>query len=501
LNRLLIGLDIGTSSVKAGVYDLSGRERAVYISPIVTRSPQAGWSEQDPNEWWTAVKQVLKQCTNQVAVDELAAIGLSGQCPGHVLVDDAGVATGTAIIWRDQRAHEEAQWINEHITQDQAIQWTGREIIVDATQPPARILWLMKHRSEDWKRKRWLLQPKDFIGLKLTERCATDFHTAYSLTDPTGRGYSKGLLEFLDLDITCLPELLSPEQVLGFMDEGIAREFGLSGKTPVITGTIDAYCDNLAGGVIHPGNAVDVAGTSEIISLATSAAREGKGVFLGKLGDHAFLCGPTQAGGETLHWMVKTFYSELDGKMDHAAMENEAANAPVGSSRLIFLPYLQGERAPIWDSNARGVFMGLTLAHDRHHVTRAVYEGVGFAVRHVLETCEDVGGAKAGRLMICGGGSRSEFWNQVKADITQKEVVPIQATASACLGAAMLAAAGSGVFGNIEEAYDGMSQQGKCIQPDPSKAGIYDENYGVYRQIYPSLKSLFSRQEKELANE
>lgn len=501
MKRLLIGLDIGTSSVKAGLYDLSGDELAVKSMPISTQSPHPGWAEQDPREWWAAVKTVLAQIARLAGSDELVAIGLSAQCPGHVMVDDLGEPLGNAIIWRDQRAKEEADWLNAHLSNEQATQWTGHEVLADATQPAARILWLKKNRSQDWQKMRWLLQPKDFIAYKLTGKCVSDFHTAYSLTTQSMQSYSVGFVNFLGLDLLNLPELKSPEFCLGTLEDVIACEVGISNRIKVINGTIDAYCENLAGGAIVPGNAVDVAGSSEIISLGTTRAQEGNGVFLGKLGGHAFLCGPTQAGGETLHWLSRTFYTECAGRIDYELLAKDAESAAKGSNRLVFLPYLQGERAPIWDSNASGIFMGLTLAHDRRHLSRAVFEGVGFAVRHILETCEEVSGEKTNRIIVCGGGSRSKFWNQVKADITQKQIVPIKAEASACLGAAMLAAFGSGEHVSLGDVYGQMSQQADPIDPDPSAKSIYDANYEVYRQIYPSMKHLFPVFQQESALE
>lgn len=500
MKRLLIGLDIGTSSVKAGLYDTSGGELAVKAKPISTQSPYPGWAEQDPGEWWAAVKTVLGQIARLAGSDELVAIGLSAQCPGHVLVDDQGEPLGSAIIWRDQRAKQEADWLNAHLSSEQAIQWTGHEVLADATQPAARILWLKKNRIQDWRKMRYILQPKDFIGYKLTGRCVTDFHTAYSLTAQSIRSYSEGFVNFLGLELKNLPELEAPEYCLGSLEDEIASEVGISGCPKVINGTIDAYCENLAGGAIIPGNAVDVAGTSEIISLGTTRSEEGSGVFLGKLGGHAFLCGPTQAGGETLHWLNRTFYGECAGRIDYGLLEKEAEAVSAGSNRLIFLPYLQGERAPIWDSNASGVFMGLTLAHDRRHLSRAVFEGIGFAIRHILETCEEVCGEKANRVIVSGGGSRSNFWNHVKADILQKRVIPIKAEASACLGAAMLAAFGIGEQGSLEDAHGRMSRQADPVEPDPSTQSIYDENYEVYRRIYPSMQPLFQVFQQESAH-
>jgi xylulokinase len=272
-----------------------------------------------------------------------------------------------------------------------------------------------------------------------------------------------------------------------------AQGTGLAEGTPVFVGTIDAYCDTLAGGGFLPGQAVDAAGTSEIVSLGTARGQGGEGVFLACLdGEARFVCGPMQVGGSLLAWLAGAFFPEMGAAVDFARLEACAAQAPAGADGLLLLPYLHGERAPIWDPAARGAFLGITSAHDRRHFTRAAYEAVGYAVRHVLEACEEAGGQPAERLVTCGGGSSSRLWNGIKAGILQKPVQPLQAKASTCLGAAMLAAVGAGVYGTLEQAFRGMSRMAGEVRPDASLADGYDRRYGEYRRAYPALKAVFT---------
>jgi xylulokinase len=490
MKDVVIGLDIGTSSVKAAGFDLRGRLLGRAAEPVATQFPHPGWVEQEPADWWKAACIVLEKLLNGIHPDRVAAVGLSGQCPTHALVDTECRPIGWAILWQDQRAVEEAAWLAQNITSSQALHWVGSSFLADATCPPARLLWLKNHRREDWERAVAVLQPKDFIALQLTGKLATDRHSAYCLLNPQNDSYEKDFFAALDLQVEKLPAALPPTAVVGHVTGAAGQTTKLAPGTPVVIGTIDAYCDNLAGGISCPGRAVDVAGTSEIISLNIEAKISAEGVFPAELGDCKFLCGPTQAGGDTLRWLSKAFFSENGSVIDYERLELEAAGAPAGCEGLVFLPYLNGERAPLWDASARGAFIGLTFLHDRRHFTRAAYESVGFAIRHILEIAEMAAGRQAEEMVICGGGSRSRFWNQVKADILQKPVRPTAVTETGCLGAAILAAVGAGLYPDIESACKNMIVFLDPFIPDPSLKDLYGSLYKVYRNCHPVLQKV-----------
>ncbi len=492
-DRFLIGLDIGTSCIKAAVFDVRGKLIAKSSAPLTLHSPHPGWAEQDPEEWWKGTYQVFNELFTGFSPTQVAAIGLSGQCPGHVLVDGEGNSIGHAIIWRDQRAREEAQWLNDHISSAQAQEWIGTDIAGDATTPPARLLWLKKNRSEDWAKAICVLEPKDYIAMRLTGNVATDLHSAYCLLHPEKGTYAPEFFKLMDIPISKMPAAFLPSQIMGTITQTASLITGIPVNTPVVTGTIDAYCDNLAGGVIFEGRAVDVAGTSEIISLGVKQGHSAAGVFPARIGkDGHFLCGPTQAGGESLRWLSKGFYPEFGNKVDFNQLEEAAKSVASGSNGLVFLPYLNGERAPLWDAEARGGFIGLTFSHTRNHITRAVYEGVGYAVRHVLETCEAGSGAKASEVVVCGGASASTFWNQVKADILQRTLIPTAVSETGCLGAAILASIGVGLHPDLEHACRSMIILKQPVQPNKSFAHTYEQGYTAYRALYPALKEAFS---------
>lgn len=492
MKQNLVGLDIGTSCVKAAVFDENGKAIHVASAPLQVFTPSAGWAEQDPEEYWTATCAALKGLFENIDPETVSGIGLSGQCPSHVLVDSSHRTLGRAIIWRDQRAEEEAKWMNQQVTAAQALEWLGNAYLGDATSPPARLLWLKENRSADWSKAAAVLQPKDFVVLRLTERVGTDCHSAYCLANPDSGEYDPAYFKILGLPLEIMPPTFAPTEVMGEVTSQAAQATGLKPGTKVVIGTIDAYCDNLAGGAIFPGRAVDVAGTSEIVSLGIEKPVAAEGVFPATIGkDGMFLCGPTQAGGETLHWLARSFYSKFKDGIPFKPMEDEARGAPPGSAGLIFLPYLNGERAPIWDAHAVGGFVGLTFHHDRRHCTRAVYEGVAYAIRHILEISETAAASSTREIIVCGGGSRSEFWNQIKADVLQKIVRPTMVSETGCLGAAILAGVGLGYHKSIKDGCLAMIQLKRGIQPEPKLSELYNNRYSRYRDLYPAMKMAF----------
>jgi len=493
VNQNLVGLDIGTSCVKAAVFDERGQVLFVASAPLQVFTPSAGWAEQDPEEYWTATCLVLKELFRKIDPHSVAGIGLSGQCPSHVLVDSNYQTLGRAIIWRDQRAQDEAKWMNEQVTSAQAVEWLGTSNLGDATSPPARLLWIKENRSSDWSKAVVVLQPKDFVVLRLSDEAVTDRYSAYCLANPDSGIYAPEFFNTLGLPVEKMPKTLTPSEIAGEVTQQAARATGLIPGTKVIAGTIDAYCDNLSGGAIFPGRAVDVAGTSEIVSLGIEKTVAAEGVFPARIGkDGMFLCGPTQAGGETLHWLARSFYQEFHDEIPFHVMESEARGSPPGSDGLLFLPYLNGERAPIWDAKAVGAFIGLTFHHDRRHFTRAVYEGVAFAVRHILDISETAARVSTSEVIVCGGGSRSDFWNQIKANVLQKIVRPTVVSETGCLGAAILASVGLGYQKSIKDACLEMIQLKPGIRPDSKLAGMYNTIYSHYRDFYPALKRVCS---------
>ena len=535
MKTLFVGLDLGTSAVKVGLFDEAGRALHLARAPYSLYTPQPRWVEQEPMDWWRAACIALRETLAGVAPGQVAAVGLSGQAPGHVLVTGDGMPLGRAIIWSDQRASAEAAWLAEHITPEQARQWTGSSSIADVTQPPARLLWLKDHRPDDWARTAAVVQPKDFVAFRLTGCIATDRPSSYCLFNPQTGRYSAEYLQILGIAAEKMPPVLAPSGIVGTVTVEAAAATGLCIGTPVVTGTIDAWCDIIGCGGASPGQAVDVTGTSEVIALitdhprgdgpaasparrrdavatsparrrdavATSPARrrdavatspQASGVFGAHLLENLYwVGGPMQGGGGTLLWWARGFYSE---QPDLQQLAGEASAMPVGADGLLFLPYLRGDRAPVWDDQARGAFVGLTDRHARAHCARAVYEGIAFAVRDILERSQAAAGQRAEILRVSGGASRSALWNQIKADVTALTVQQAAVSDAACLGAAMLAAIGVQTYHHLAAAAAAMVHPTTVFVPEPGAVARYNELFATWRQLYPALRPLFPQLER-----
>jgi len=490
VSDLLVGLDLGTSAVKVGLFDTTGRLLRLARREYPLYAPRPGWAEQEPWEWWEAACAALREALAEMDTGQIAAVGLSGQTPGHVLVTADGAPLGRAIIWSDRRATAEAAWLARRVTPQQARDWTGYPFIAEATQPPARLLWLKAHRPDDWARCAAVVQPKDFIALRLTGRIATDRHSSFCLFNPERGRYHPEYLELLGMEPNKMPPVLAPTGVVGRVRPGAAAATGLPAGVPVVTGTIDAWCDIIGCGAVAPGHAVDVAGTSEVVALVTDRPAEGMGIFSSPLLEGLYwVGGPMQTGGGALLWLARGFYGEEAG---FKQLEAEAAAVSPGAEGLLFLPYLRGERAPVWDEAASGAFVGLTDRHTRAHCARAVYEGVALAVQHVLALAEGAADLTAAELRVCGGGSRSRFWNQLKADVTGKRVLELEVAEAAVLGAAMWAAVSIGLYPDMETAAGRMVRLRAELPPDPSLRPCYDELAALYQGLYPALQETFA---------
>lgn len=496
MSDLLLGLDLGTSAVKVGLFDLGGNLLHQARRTCALYTPRPGWAEQEPEEWWAAICDGLQEVLAGMDGGRIAAVGLSGQSPSHVLVTANGVSLGRAIVWSDRRATVEAEWLAERITPEQARAWTGCTFVTGANQPLTRFLWLKAHRPDDWARCAAVVQPKDFVAGRLTGRIATDVNSALGLLNPRTGQYATELLALLGIEPEKMPPVLEQTAIVGCVMPEVTSTTGLPPGIPVVTGTVDAWCDIIGCVEIEPGSAVDVAGTSEVVALVTAELVDGdsEGVASAPLaGGRSWVGGPMQMGGAALTWLARCFCGQE--RPDFRSLEAEASAAAPGADGLLFLPYLQGERAPVWDPAARGAFVGLTDRHMRAHCFRAVYEGVAFAVRDLLERCQVAAGIAPQMLRVSGGGSVSTFWNQVKADVTGLPVQRVAIPDAACLGAALLAAVGVGAFDGFAEASGVMIRAGDVFDPVAAHASRYDELFVAWRCLYPALGPLFTRLE------
>jgi xylulokinase len=337
-------------------------------------------------------------------------------------VDEQAQPLRRAIIWSDRRATHEAQRIVETLSSDQLADFTGHSFPPSPFLPTARLLRLRDHYTDLWKRAYRVLQPKDYLLLKLTGCSCTDLPSCLELADQAGHHRTE-YLEPLGLSAAMLPQPLESHRVAGHVSPEATRLTRLRTGCPVACGTIDARCSIFGAGGVRAGRAVDVAGSSEVMALIVPRGTI-RAIFNVPLTSD-LLCagGPMQMGGGALEWLRQGFYPELVSGEGCNSIEAGDASVSPGSEGLLFLPYLRGERAPIWDERARGAFIGLTADHARAHCARATYEGVALNVRQILEEAEERSALRADTLRVCGGGGASRLWNQIKADVLHRLVL------------------------------------------------------------------------------
>jgi xylulokinase len=404
-----------------------------------------------------------------------------------LLVDAAGDPLAPAITWQDRRADEEASWLRKYVGGEQLSAWLGLELPIDAGWPPARLLWWRRHQPELLARAHKVLMARDFLLLRLIGEFCSDAWSAKGLVHLLNGEAPPEYYETLGVAASLAPRILGPTTVAGTVHGPAAAVTGLRIGTPVVIGWSDALCGMAGTGAFGTaGTAFDITGTSEIVGLSGAPAAVGLLHVPASLsGGVSVVYGPTQSGGDSLVW-----FAHWIGVTDIGRVSALAATAPPGADGVLFLPYLQGERAPIWDSAARGALVGLLRQHGPEHGARAVLEGVAMSVRHILETC-GIARTPDAVLRVTGGSSRLDLWNQIRADVTGMRVEVVEQADASCLGAAMLAAVGVGIYGTLAEAGAMVHVRAVCV-PDESRKTLYDALYSSYRALYPALGPVFA---------
>ncbi|HBO44734.1 MAG TPA: xylulokinase, partial [Planctomycetaceae bacterium] len=461
---VMLGIDIGTSGTKTLAVTPEGRILASAAETYPCHVPKPLWSEQDPDDWWNAtiktVRRVVKQAKLKPA--DVKAIGLSGQMHGSVFLDRSGKVLRRAILWNDQRTAAECDEIERLAG--------GRRKLIDMVANPAmtgftapKILWLRNHEPKLFERTRKVLLPKDEIRRRLTGEYATEVSDASGmlLLDVARRTWSKRLLEALDLDADLLARCHESEEVTGQLTRQSAELLGLSTDCVVVGGAGDCAAGAVGNGIVRSGILSTSIGTSGVVFVHSD---EMKVDPLGRV--HTFchavrgrwhMMGVTLSAGGSLQWFRNELCKSDSAEAKRAGIDvydrltEEAVAAPTGSDGLFFLPYLSGERTPHADPDARGCFVGLTLAHARAHLVRAILEGVTYSLADSLAIFDELG-VPIRQIRASGGGGRSTLWRQIQADVFGREVVTINTDEGAAFGVALLAAVGAGEFKSVEEA-------------------------------------------------
>jgi xylulokinase len=486
---MYLGLDIGTGGTRAVLVNSGGKLVAsASCEHAPFRSPHPGWAEQDPQDWWRAAQQAIRDviAASGAGID---AVGLTGQMHGAVMLDAAGEVLRPSLIWCDQRTDAECDWLHSQI---------GRERLIELTANPAlpnftltKLLWVRRHEPEIFARIAHVLCPKDYVRYRLTGTYAMDVQEASGtlLLDVAHRCWSSEVARIAGIPEAWLPQLYESPEVCAKISAAAASATGLTAGTPVVAGAGDQGAGAVGMGILEPGSVSATIGTSGVVFAATAAPTRDP---LGRL--HTFchavpgrwhVMGVTQAAGLSLRWLRDT----IAPGADYDALTADAAKVPAGSDGLLWTPYLLGERTPHLDSQARAAFVGLTASHTRAHLVRAVLEGVAYSLNDTFTLFAELGIPVHG-VRLGGGGARGPLWREIQAAIYGCKCDVLVAEEGAAFGAALLAGVGAKGWPDLDAACAAAIQVAQQIEPDAATVRRYAEGYKAYRRVYPALKGI-----------
>lgn len=501
MDSCVLAIDLGTNGSKALVFRLDGEIIGSGTCEYGMNYPFPGWIEQDPTEWWTATVKALKDALKSSRIDpkSIEIVGLTGQMSGIVALGENGEALRPCIIWMDRRATSQAESLKKKLGEEYLYKITGHRI--DPAFFAVKALWIKEKEPEIFNRTRAFLMPKDYIRYKLTGFQATDYGDASGsmLLDLRKKDWSQVLLDELKIPIEKLPLLRSSDEIAGTVSTEASKLTGIPDRTPVVTGSGDAICATLGAGVAEEGICHDVTGTSTIASVCSDEpiidpkmrvvtncyGVEGKWLIEA----------PSSTSGALLNWFKNQFageelsISKKTGRDIFDILSEEASSVKPGSEGLVILPYFQGERSPVWDPTARGVVVGLTLSHTRNHLIRSIFESTSYLLEHLVETIEDLG-IRVNEVRATGGGSKSRFWLQTKADVTGRTIRSLKVGETSLMGAMILAACAIKRYKNTKEALENIVQVEESFEPDNRLRDVYSENFSIYKILYQRTKDI-----------
>lgn len=491
----LLGIDLGTSSVKVLITDFVGNTIAFSQVGYEISIPKYGWAEQDPEVWWGATVKALRLALYESGVEaaKISGIGFSGQMHGLVAIDKEFKAIRPAIIWADQRTQNQVEEIYNIIGKNQIAKLTLNPLATGFLI--ASLLWMKQNEQDYFNRINKVILPKDYIRYKLTGMIGTDTTDASATLafNTCEKKWCEEIILSLGLNINIFPKLGEPYDIAGQVTHSAAYETGLNINTPVVFGGADQPMQAVGNGIVEPGLVASNIGTASQLSTPIE-----KPLYDIKLRTNTFchaqknmwnIQGSSLNGGLALKWLKDKVLKVDDFKM----FDEEAMSVDAGSEGLIFLPYLTGERTPHFDPAARGVFFGLTLKQERKHLIRAVMEGVVYSLRDSLEIFKSLN-IKVEKVVASGGGAKSKVWLQMQADILKNPVYTTNIKEQACLGAAIMAGVGVGVYKTIHEACSTIIKISNDVTlPKKQNVEIYDRQYEVFKEIYLRNSDLFRK--------
>jgi xylulokinase len=492
MKPMWLGIDVGTGGSRALLVDERGRVRAGFTAPHEDMHMERPlWAEQRPENWWDAVQQAVRGVLAKAGVggSEVKGVGLSGQMHGLVILDADHEVIRPSLIWCDQRSQQQVDFVNAKVGREKVLEYTANPVLTGFTLP--KLLWVRDNEPANFARVRKMLLPKDYVRFQLTGEFASEVSDASgtSVFDVVRRRWSWEMMDALGLDRGILPACCESSEVTGKISAEAATRTGLAIGTPVVGGGGDQAASAVGNGIVEEGIVSCTLGTSGVVfAHMEKVAYDPKGrvhTFCHAVRGKWHVMGVTQGAGLSLQW----FRNQLAPGTSYDSLTAEAAQAPVGSHGLLWLPYLMGERTPHLDATIRGGWIGLTAKHRRADLIRAVIEGVSYSQRDCLDIIEGLGVAVSS-VRASGGGAQSAFWRGLLAGILNKRVVTLETQEGSAYGAALLALAGTGEYASVAEVCCAAIRQTDCVNPVAADAAFYAKAHKIYQSLYPALAAV-----------
>lgn len=486
---LYIGIDLGTSAMKLLLMNEAGVIKNIVSKEYPLYFPNPGWSEQNPEDWWAALKAGIIELTDGYEKEQVAGISFGGQMHGLVILDEKDQVIRPAILWNDGRTAEECNYLNEKIGKEKLSEYTANIAFAGFTAP--KLLWVKKHEPENFARIKKIMLPKDYLAYRLSGTFCTDVSDASGmlLFDVKNKCWSKEMLAICGITEEQVAEIFESYEAVGNLLPENAKELGLSESVKIIAGAGDNAAAAVGTGTVGEGRCNISLGTSGTVFISSKEFGVDKNNALHAFAHadgHYHLMGCMLSAASCNKWWM----DEIIGTTEYAKEQNKITK--LGDNHVYFLPYLMGERSPHNNPNARGTFIGLTMDTTREDMTQAVLEGVAFAIRDSFEVAKSLG-VHIERTKICGGGAKSLLWRKITANVLGIKVDVLESEEGPGYGGAMLAAVGCGEFASVEEAADQLVKVVDTVEPEPELTAKYEERYQKWARIYPTIKDLFDQ--------
>lgn len=489
---LYIGVDLGTSAVKLLLVNEHGDILGEVSKEYPVYYPQSGWSEQNPADWWAAVKSGIAELTADCDKSEIAGIGAGGQMHGLVVLDENDEVIRPAILWNDGRTQKQVDYLNGIIGKEFLSENTANIAFAGFTAP--KILWMKENEPELFAKIKKIMLPKDYINYMLTGVHSCDYSDASGmlLLDVKNKCWSDKMLDICSVTKEQMPSLYESSDVIGTLKPDTANELGLGENVKVVAGAGDNAAAAIGTGTVGNGKCNISLGTSGTIFISSSNFGVDPNNAL-----HAFahadgcyhLMGCMLSAASCNKWFMEDILHDTDYKSNQAPITDEK----LGRNNVFFLPYLMGERSPINDTNARGTFIGMSMDTTRADMLQAVFEGVAFAIRDSFEVAKSLG-IDISRSNICGGGAKSELWKKIMANVLGIPLDTVKTEQGPGYGGAILAMVGCGEFESVADACNKLVEISDTVYPDEELSKLYIEKYDTFKAIYPSLKAIFNKE-------